>query len=195
MSENPIAISSLNDFIFCPVSIYFHMLETEENILFQDTAQINGTHSHKSSDTATYSTKKSMLQGVSVYCQKYNLCGKIDVFDADSGILTERKKNIKTVYDGYIFQLYAQYFSLSEMGYDVKKIRLYSMDTNKTYDIEMPENDVEMLDKFLNLLTEINTFSFENFKQTNSKKCDNCIYEPLCSFSLKKGSECSVYRT
>ena len=24
MSENPIAITSLNDFVFCPVSIYFH---------------------------------------------------------------------------------------------------------------------------------------------------------------------------
>lgn len=195
MSENPISVSSLNDFIFCPVSIYFHMLESTENILSQDTAQINGTHSHKNSDTAAYSTKKSMLQGISVYCMKYNLCGKIDVFDADKGILTERKKNIKTVYDGYVFQLYAQYFSLTEMGYNVKKIRLYSMDTNKTYDIDLPENNPDMMNKFIKLLDDVNTFSFENFRQTNMEKCNNCIYEPLCSFSLKKGSEYSVYRT
>lgn len=48
-----------------------------------------------------------MLQGVSVYCEKYNLVGKIDVFDEKTGILTERKKKIKTVYDGYIYQIYA----------------------------------------------------------------------------------------
>ena len=69
MSENPIAISTLNDFIFCPVSIYFHSLETEEKIMFQDSYQLNGTEAHKSSDAATYSTKKSMLQGISVYCE------------------------------------------------------------------------------------------------------------------------------
>ncbi len=44
MSEEPIAISSLNDFVFCPVSIYFHSLETdEENLLGQDSYQLNGT--------------------------------------------------------------------------------------------------------------------------------------------------------
>lgn len=188
MSENPIAISSLNDFIFCPVSIYFHTLETEENILFQDTAQINGTHSHKNSDNAAYSTQKSMLQGTAVYSAEYNLCGKIDVFDTENGVLTERKKNIKVVYAGYVFQLYAQYFSLSEMGYDVKKLRLYSMDTNKVYEIDLPENNAKMFAAFKKLITDMNKFSFDNFKQTNAAKCDNCIYEPLCCFSVKKGS-------
>ena len=36
MSEQPLAISQLNDFIFCPVSIFFHSLETEENIMVQN---------------------------------------------------------------------------------------------------------------------------------------------------------------
>lgn len=187
MSENPISISALNDFIFCPVSIYFHSLETEENILFQGTAQINGTHSHRKSDTAAYSTKKCMLQGISVYSQKYNLCGKIDTLDADTGILTERKKKIKAIYDGYVFQLYAQYFSLTEMGYTVHELRLYSMDTNKVYKIELPENNSVMFTKFRRLLDDINVFSFDGFKQGNEGKCNNCIYEPLCCFSVKNG--------
>lgn len=73
MSEQPLAISQLNYFIFCPVSIFFHSLETEENIMVQDSFQLNGTDAHKHSNSATYSTKKGMLQGVSVYCEKYNL--------------------------------------------------------------------------------------------------------------------------
>ena len=40
-----------------------------------------------------------MLQGIPVYCEKYNLIGKIDTFDSVKGILTERKKKIKMVYD------------------------------------------------------------------------------------------------
>lgn len=73
--------------------------------MVQDSFQLNGTNAHKHSDSATYSTEKSMLQGVSVYCEKYNLIGKIDVFDERTGVLTERKKKIKTVYDGYIQQI------------------------------------------------------------------------------------------
>lgn len=41
MSEQPLAISQLNDFIFCPVSIFFHSLETEENIMVQDSINIS----------------------------------------------------------------------------------------------------------------------------------------------------------
>ncbi len=186
MSEQPLAISQLNDFIFCPVSIFFHSLENEENIMVQDSFQLNGTDAHKCSDSATYSTKKSMLQGISVYCEKYNLIGKIDVFNEKSGILTERKKKIKVVYDGYIYQIYAQYFSLVEMGYKVNKLRLYSMDDNKVYNISKPEEDTEMFDKFEHIIHEMNDFSFESFKQCNISKCQRCIYEPLCSFSCLK---------
>ena len=66
MSETPIPISFLNDFIFCPVSIYFHGLDEEDSLLTQNAEQLNGTSTHKNSDLATYSTKKNMLQ-YSVY--------------------------------------------------------------------------------------------------------------------------------
>lgn len=187
MSEQPIIISNLNDFIFCPASIYFHSLEDEtENLLGQDSAQLNGTAAHEKSDTAKYSTKKTMLQGISIYCNRYNLCGKIDTFDSKTGVLTERKKKIKTIYDGYVFQLYAQYFSLVDMGYTVNKIRLYSMDDNKVYNLELPENEPSMFEKFEALIDDMNNFTFDGFHQTNSLKCENCIYEPLCSFSALK---------
>lgn len=157
--------------------------EDTEKITYQDTCQLNGTAAHEKSDTAAYSSRKSMLQGISVYSEQYNLTGKIDTFDSDKGILTERKKHIKTVYDGYVFQLYAQYFALCEMGYTVKEIRLYSMDDNKVYPISLPDNDPEMFDKFRQVTDELASFSFEGFRQDNLLKCRNCIYEPLCCFS------------
>lgn len=187
MSENPIIISNLNDFIFCPVSIYFHSLEPEkEELLAKDTHQINGSDAHKKSDTAAYSTKKSMLQGISVYSSKYDICGKIDTFDCENGILTERKKKITAVYNGYIFQLYAQYFALSDMGYRVFSLRLYSMDDNKLYKIKRPEEDPEMLAEFEGVIADMKSFDFGGFKQSNMQKCMHCIYEPLCNFSVLK---------
>lgn len=187
MSENPISISNLNDFIFCPVSIYFHLLDYEtETLTYQDNYQISGTAVHKAVDSCTYSDKKSVLQAVSVYSEKYNLFGKIDLFDVNTGVLTERKKKIKQIYDGYVFQLYAQYFSLVEMGYKVKKIRIHSIDDNKIYSIELPEKNLTMLTKFEKIIEKMNCFKIENFKQENIEKCKKCIYETLCSFSALK---------
>ena len=190
MSENPIIISNLNDFIFCPVSIYFHSLEEDaEKVLTQDSYQLNGSAAHEKVDSAAYSTRKSMLQGIPVYCEKYNLIGKIDTFDSTKGILTERKKKIKTVYDGYIFQLYAQYFALKEMGYTVRQMRLYSMDDNKVYPVEIPEDDPETYMKFEKLLVDMEDFDFSTFRQENPQKCRFCIYEPMCSYSIETGGE------
>ena len=124
--ESYIPISYLNDFIFCPRSIYFHQVYgAVDQKMYYETPQIEGKIAHQSIDEKYYSTKKSVLQGTEVYCEEYNLVGKIDIFYMETGELVERKKFIKTIYDGYVLQLYAQYFSLLEMGYQVTSLSLY----------------------------------------------------------------------
>lgn len=185
--ENPIAISKLNDFIFCPVSIYFHELDIEtEKLTYQSEYQLNGTAAHESIDEKKYSTKKSILQGINVYCEKYNIYGKIDIYDDEKGILIERKKKITTIYDGYVYQLYGEYFSLIEMGYNVKEIRLYSMADNKMYPIELPSENEKYFNGFCKIINDINNFNFNNYTPSSQLKCEKCIYEELCSYSLLK---------
>ena len=53
-----------------------------------------------------------------------------------------------SIYDGYVFQLYGQYFSLIEMGYQVKKIRFHSMDDNKISKIENYNNSKVIIEAF-----------------------------------------------
>ena len=184
MSEALLSITYLNDFIFCPVSIYFHNLDsTADPMLLQETSQINGSAAHIHSDHGTYSDRKSVLQGISVYCERYGLIGKIDTFDQEKGQLTERKKKIRQIYDGYIFQIYAQYFALTEMGYTVRELRLYSMDDNQIYPIPLPEQNPELFARFEKVIEAIQNFDFRNFHQPNGEKCRHCIYEPLCSYS------------
>ena len=186
MSEgNSILISQLNDFVFCPVSIYFHTLYGNLNKkLYQNAAQIDGTHAHRSIDNGKYSSHKNVLQGINVYLEEFNIIGKIDIFDVNSGVLTERKNKIIKIYNGYIFQLYAQYYALAEMQYCVKKIRFHSMQDNKNYDIKLPFEDIEMDKKFKCVIKAMREFNMESFKQTNVEKCKNCIYEPACDRSL-----------
>ena len=88
--DSLIHITLLNDFIFCPASIYFHMINAEtDKLTYQDEYQLNGSAPHEKSDSGKYSDKKDILQAIPVYCDKYGLVGKIDVFDSQYGILTE----------------------------------------------------------------------------------------------------------
>jgi len=78
-----ILITQLNDFIFCPASIYFHMLYGETSrMLVQSEKQINGTAVHETIDKNTYSSRKNIYTGIDVYCEKYGLIGKIDMYDS-----------------------------------------------------------------------------------------------------------------
>lgn len=184
--EELILISYLNDFIFCPASIYFHNLyENINSNIYHNSSQINGRNAHKNIDEKTYSSRKDILQGIDVYCDEFKIMGKIDIYDINRKILIERKNMVHKIYDGFIFQVYAQYYALEEMGYKVEKIKIHSIQDNKNYFIKIPTQDYETDLKFRNLIKEINNFKINNFIPKDKKKCQNCIYEPLCDRSLK----------
>jgi CRISPR-associated protein Cas4 len=177
--ESYIQITLLNDFLFCPRSIYFHRLyEKYEWQNYKDTPQLKGTLNHETIEDKTYSTRKELLQGLPVWSEQYTLCGKIDVFNTKTGELIERKTHIKYVYDGYKYQLYAQYFCLQEMGYEVKKLFLHSLKDNKRYEIPLPNEEEKQ--KFATLVQEVQDFSLHTPFTPNSEKCKNCIYAGLC---------------
>lgn len=178
-------ISNLNDFIFCPLSIYYHQLYGElEERMYYGQVQLDGKAVHAAVDEKRYSTHKNVLQSLDVYSDEYKLCGKIDIFDAEKGLLTERKKHIERIYDGYIFQLYAQCVCLREMGYDVKRLRFYSSDDNKVYPIKLPEADGEMFEKFKTTNFEMQNFDVSSYKPKSPEKCRNCIYNDFCDRPL-----------
>lgn len=182
--EDGIKISYLNDFIFCPLSIYFHNLYDEKDTsVYHSTDQTEGTYAHKSIDSKKYSNRKKILQGVSVYSSQLGLYGKIDLFDIDKGELVERKKKVVKIYDGYIYQLYAQYYSLLEMGYEIKNMKIHSLDDNKNYPILLPSENEEMNDQFIQLINDINDFDMNRFVQINKEKCNRCIYNSSCDRS------------
>lgn len=185
MEENLILFTQLNDFIFCPMSIYFHNLyQGQERRMFHSTDQEKGAAAHSSIDMKTYSTRKDIMCGLDAYSERYGLVGKIDIFEIDTGKLIERKKKIKTIYDGYVFQMYAQYFALCEMGYQVEELILRSMDDNRNYAVSLPDDDPEMKERFETTINSMREFNPDTFKQKNAEKCARCIYEPACDRGL-----------
>ena len=178
-------ISYLNYFGFCPLSIYYHQLYGElSERLYYGTPQLDGKVAHKAIDEKRYSTHKNILQGIDVYSNKYKLCGKIDIFDIEKGLLTERKNHINVLYERNIFQIYGQYVCLVEMGYTIKQLRFYSSDDNKVYPIPLPEDDLEMFEKFKVTNKAMLEFDIENFVQTEERRCCQCIYNDFCDRPL-----------
>lgn len=185
--DDLIIISNLNDFIFCPASIYFHNLYgSEDKLMFQSDYQLNGSKANEAVDKGTYSTKKNIITNLDIYSEKYRIIGKIDIYDKTAKKIIERKKHIIRIYDGYIFQMYAQYFAMTEMGYQVEELEMYSMDDNKKYKISLPEQDEKMKKKFEETVFKLRTFNLEEFQQTNEEKCKKCIYETACDRAIKR---------
>jgi CRISPR-associated exonuclease Cas4 len=178
--EDYIQISKLNDFIFCPKSIYFHgIYESFNEKTYHDTPQTVGRIKHENVDAGTYSSAKRYKQGMSVFSDVYGLCGKIDIYDSKEKALIERKYKIKTIYQGYIYQLWAQYLCLKEMGYEINKLFFHSLADNKRYHVDLPdEQDMKVFLEFLNEFKHFDIFTAD-FKQ-NPQKCARCIYKDLC---------------
>lgn len=182
--ENYIKLSTLNDFIFCPKSIYYHNLyDNYEKKLYQNEVQIAWSIAHETVDNQTYSTSKNVLQWLSVYNENYKIAWKIDQFFIQEWKLVERKNKIEKIYIWYKYQLWWQMFCLEEMWYDIRELYFYSIKDNKMYKIYKP-NTKELI-KFENMLEKYKKFDLlqKNFNQ-NTQKCLKCIYRELCDYFI-----------
>ena len=177
--EDNISISLLNDFIFCPYSIYLHnvYMETDEG-LYHATPQTKGKLAHQPVDSKTSSNRKEEILALPVMSEQLGVMGKIDIYRKKEKKLIERKYQLKQIYQGQIYQLWAQYFCMVEMGYEVDKIAFYEISTNKTIPISLPtaENKHELM-CFIQ--------SFKEYDPSapfvaNPNKCRHCIYCNLC---------------
>lgn len=180
MEGELIQISKINDFIFCPLSIYFHgIYESFNEKVYHDTPQTEGKLNHKSIDSGKYSSSKKILQGLEIVSLEWGLIGKLDIFEIEKGELIERKTKIKSIYDGYRYQMYCQMLCLKEAGFCVKKMTVRSLKDNKKFNIEMPdEKELEKLKWILWRMRNFNPNDGVKFKNPN--KCAHCIYADLC---------------
>lgn len=189
MSEY-ISISTLNDFIFCPYSIYLHnvYMETDET-MYHATPQTRGRSAHATVDKKTASNRADDILSLPVYSEEYGLMGKIDVYKRKDRKLIERKYRLKQIFQGQIYQLWAQMLCMKEMGYAVEELAFYEMSTNKMIPIPMPgDEELRMFKNFIERFREYNPA--ETSIAINRNKCRHCIYCSLCD----KTTEDNVYQ-
>ena len=175
-----ISLSTLNDFIFCPYSIYLHSVYMEtDGDMYKAVPQTKGTIAHKGVDTKEGSTRKNDIMSLSVYSDELGIWGKIDVYKKDKHLLIERKNNLKKIFRGQIYQLWGQYFCMKEMGYAVDKLAFYEISTNKMIDVQLPDNDGKI--ELQNFIKKFKDYAPLHTQITvNPNKCLHCIYCNLC---------------
>lgn len=175
-----IPLSTLNDFIFCPYSIYLHSVYMEsDGDVYKATPQTKGTVAHETVDQKRASTRKADLMSLPVYCDSLGISGKIDLYRQDRHLLIERKNNLKQIFKGQIYQLWGQYFCMVEMGYQVDAIAFYEISTNKMIPIALPDDQSRQ--ELTDFLRKFRSFDplHTPFK-INTNKCTHCIYCNLC---------------
>ena len=173
-----IQLSKINDFLFCPLSLYLHtMYEDFDARQYHEVAQVAGKLVHQNIEDGAYSSAKRFIQGMNVYCERYNIAGKIDIYDQKEKSLIERKNRIKTIYLGYKYQLYGQYFCMREMGYEVRKLFLHSLADNKRYEVVLPNS--EETAAFEKVLERMRNFGPDDITNHSCLHCADNIYSPL----------------
>ncbi len=164
--------------MYCPLLLYLHTAyEDFDKREYQEGAQLAGKLAHENIEKGTYSSAKRFLQGMNIYSDKYNIAGKIDIYDQKEKSLIERKNKIKYIYEGYKYQLYGEYFCMIEMGYSVKRLLLHSLSDNKRYEVPLPNN--KEIKAFEKVLKEINNFGPQDIARHSCPHCQNNIYSPL----------------
>lgn len=178
--EDYISISTLNDFIFCPYSIYLHNVYMEaDETMYHATPQTQGRMAHETVDKKTANNRSDVVLSLPVYSEEYGLMGKIDVYKVKEKKLIERKYQLKQIFQGHIYQLWAQMLCLREMGHEVESLAFYETSTNRTIPVEMPsETDLQKFKEFIAHFRSFNPAS-DPFP-INSNKCSHCIYCNLC---------------
>lgn len=175
-----IQLSTLNDFIFCPYSIYLHnvYMETDED-MYKALPQTCGTIAHQSVDDKKYTSSKNVVMALPVYSSELGISGKIDVYKQDEHFLIERKNHLKHIFRGQIYQLWGQYFCMIEMGYRITHLAFYEISTNKMHDVPLP--NVQDKQELIDLITRFKTYDpIRDAITINPNKCTHCIYCNLC---------------
>lgn len=153
-------------------------MESDET-MYHATPQTKGKTAHETVDRKVASNRADDLLALPVYSERYGLMGKIDIYRRKEKKLVERKYQIKQIFQGQIYQLWAQMLCLQEMGYDVEKLFFYDISSNKMIPVALPtEQELLLFEAFINRFRNFNPST--SYFTINPNKCRHCIYCNLC---------------
>ena len=168
----------LNDFIFCPYSIYLHNIYMDaDEETYHAVPQTRGKIAHEATDNKK-STRKTDIMALPVFCNEIGIMGRIDLYKYEEKHLIERKYKLTKIYQGQLYQLWGECFCMKEMGYEIDRLSFYEISTNKMIPMEIPGE--EQKEELKNFVRAFKLFNPMESIDVNDNKCTHCIYSPLC---------------
>lgn len=174
-----ISLSTLNDFVFCPYSIYLHnvYMNTDEG-LYHATPQTMGKVAHAPTDNQTGSNRSGDILSLPVYSDELGISGLIDYYRGRDKLLIERKYQLRQIYQGQLYQLWGEYFCMVEMGYHIEKLAFYEISTKKMIPITIPS--IKEKEELRSFVDRFKHYDPSSAMFINRNKCSHCIYINLC---------------
>lgn len=174
--ENFLTITTLNDFVFCPYSIYLHeVYNPNKEEVYHGKDQSKGKRLHYFIEN---NQEVKDFKHAYVISTDLKIYGKIDDYNCLQKELIEYKSKASTVYKGYYYQIWAQYYCLKEMGIQVNKLAFY--DFSKGSKISLPLPTHYNLLELKNHIIKVQNFDFTSEIKINPNKCNRCVYKNLC---------------
>lgn len=146
--------------------------------MYHATPQTQGRLAHQPVDNKQTSTRSTDLVSLPVSSSRLGLMGKIDIYKGADHHLIERKYRLKKIYRGHLYQLWAEYFCMVEMGYAVDRVSFYEISTNKMMPQSLPGS--AEWDELCSVIAQFRSYDPSQPITTNITKCTHCIYSPLC---------------
>mgnify|MGYP003537953032 CR=1 FL=1 len=156
-------------------------MESDES-QYHATPQTRGRIAHKTIEEKSTTNGKWDLVSISVCSSEFRIYGKIDLYRYSTKTLIEKKYQLKSIYRGQIYQSWAQYYCLCEMGIKVDKLSFYEISTNKMIPVSLP--DVNGREEFITFLSAIREYNPLTNINVNANKCRYCIYSNLCDKNI-----------
>lgn len=188
--EDIIAISALNQYVFCPRRCALMHIE---GIWSANEHTVQGTILHTHADEQGYEVvgKTKLLRALPLYSQKYGLSGKADIVEirGEEIIPVEYKKGKRRLFENDEIQLTAQALCLEEM-FQTKITRgfIYHASSKKRREVFFDNNlrieAIELIVKIRNLLME-ETIPSADYKP----RCEGCSLYNICLPKLSDENE------
>ena len=143
MDEDPLPISLIADFVFCPRRAWLEM--QGERV---ESAQIQqGTNDHAVADRFTGADDAGLFHAIDIRANQWNLSGRLDAVQlTEAGaIIREYKatpvKREMRVTDAMRIQLALQAMCLQEMGYNIAGTQIFFTSHHRRVNVELTSDD------------------------------------------------------
>lgn len=182
MEEDPLPISLVADYVFCPRRAWLEMQgERVESAQMQQ-----GFNDHAVADRYTGVDDAGLFHAIDIRDTKWNLSGRLDAVQlTDTGaIIREYKatpvKREMRVTDAMRIQLAMQAMCLKEMGYEVAGTQIFFTSHHRRVDVELTSEDYHEAEKAIEGTRELACSEVAPEPFEDSPRCAYCSHVGIC---------------